>query len=177
MREDMLCAGEEGKDSCSGKSLTVDFTWVAGDSIWKQKRLTHLNCWHYLGCRWQWWAACLSSGRGRGSTAGWGHFLGPGLWQVHAACANLPFQILTLTVQLLSTIYQVDSLPIANNCKRLVIIAPRLLITSDSNLDKPIIAWCSICSALQPLVLFFPLNKFSWILLQNRVGCIMNHNQ
>ena len=89
--------------------------------------------------------------------------------------ANLPFQILTLTVQLLSTIYQVDSLPIANNCKRLLIIAPRLLITSDSNLDKPIIAWSFICSALQPLVLFFPLNKFSWILLQNRLGFVINH--
>ena len=140
MREDMLCAGEEGKDSCSGKSLTVDITWVAGDSGGP------------LVCPLGEGEAPLLAG-----VTSWGQ----GCGRYIQLFANLPFQILTLTVQLLSTIYQVDSLPIANNCKRLLIIAPRLLITSDSNLDKPIIAWSFICSALQPLVLFFPLNKFS----------------
>ena len=32
--------------------------------------------------RWQWRSACLSPWWGRHSNAGWGHFLGPGMWQV-----------------------------------------------------------------------------------------------
>ena len=51
------------------------------------KCIGHPNCQYYfmikLGwTRWQWRSTCMSPGWGRDSSAGWGHFLGPGLWQV-----------------------------------------------------------------------------------------------
>ena len=82
MRENMLCAGEEGKDSCSGLNLVWEIYF-------------YLNCWHQLGCRWQWRSTCLPPWWRFDSTPGRGHFLGPGLWQVQQPFANLPIQILT----------------------------------------------------------------------------------
>ena len=87
-REHAVCRG-------GGQRLVLRFNLV-----WE--RYFYLNCWHQLGCRWQWRSTCLPPWWRFDSSPGRGHFLGPGLWQVQQHLQT--FQFKSWLIIIISTI-------------------------------------------------------------------------